>query len=85
MYERNGEWSGQSIKATAAGWTIEFWSRIQGGTDGKKLLYPYGGDFPQGGDLNAAWNEHMTYGDALIHRAVGDGQARGLRHGQVVR
>jgi hypothetical protein len=65
MYEKNGEWSGYTITKSDKGFVVTFWSRIQGTTDGDKYLYQFDKDFTPETDLNAPWNDTMTYGEYL--------------------
>lgn len=65
MFERNSEWTGYSITKSGKGFVVSFWSRIQGEIDGAKYLYQFDKDFTPGTDLEASWNDSMTYGEYL--------------------
>ncbi|MDD5037081.1 MAG: hypothetical protein PHE55_20330 [Methylococcaceae bacterium] len=59
-YVFDGQWRGFEIFASPKGWRLEKWSAIQGCTTGRKVFVPYGGNFEQGADMAADWNEHIS-------------------------
>ena len=85
VYEKNGDWSGYRIIESRTGHIMEGWCRITGNIDGRRVLVPYGGDFPRGIDFAGVWNEWTDKGSAFACHADTMPGARVLRKGEVVR
>ena len=86
-YIRSGEWSEVRILKGESGWIVETDSQIQGTNTGSRVLIPFGGDFGRDQDLDAAWNDGMEYGEALIDRAntcAVDREARAYYHARIL-
>lgn len=83
-WTQEGEWHRNTITAGPSGWVLEHVSRVSGTMSGGRTLIKYGGDFPRGCDLNRAWNETATYGEALFEGCGKQGASRVLRHGRKV-
>ena len=67
-YEDDHEWVTARVYATARGWIIEVDRAITGELTAERWALDYTPDLPQGSDLEAVWNEGMTYGDIVIAR-----------------
>lgn len=80
VFKRSGEWAGYSVRETAKGYTVEFWSAVQGGTSGYKALVPFSTRHPKGMNLDAEWNDFCSTGEHLADAAYGP-EARTLRTG----
>lgn len=85
-YEKNGEWNGYTIKESATGWTIDKWSREQGGMNGKKVLVPFGVfGYQKGQDLKAQHNDIFEVGEIIYDYANGNPElVKVLRKGEKV-
>lgn len=81
-FERKGEWSGYTVSTAATGYVVDYWSRVQGETDGLRLLVPYSETFPQAMDLDGMWNDATRNGEAVA--TLGQHNAKTLRKGHKV-
>ena len=67
LFERNGDFCGYSIKKTDSGFMIDFWSIMQGETNGDKYLYKFDNIFTPNTDLELSWNDWYTNGEMLAY------------------
>jgi len=84
-YFVDGDFGGYTVREAKTGYSVTFWSRIQGHADGRKILVPYTLQRPRGMDLAAKWNEHTTNGQAVAEYAHDSEDVLVLAHGSEVR
>jgi hypothetical protein len=84
VYKAEHEWSTITIYASKRGWIVETDSRISGTWTGERYALDYSPEIPAGQDLNAPWNEGVTYADILVERRRWPG-SRCVRRGIIVR
>ena len=68
-YTRSFDWNDETISATRKGWLVSASVRISNSTTDWRVFLPFGGDFPRGCDLDAAWNDYTDNFSALFSRA----------------